>query len=197
MAVESAMSANEVTLARVAISAAAELVIAAALLVYLGNASLATIFGGSVGIASQIGLGTAIGAMLAGAQVALLRRFAEWRAFSRNAIEGTELGVRDIVAISVVVGIAEEALFRAALQPLLGLWAASLLFAVVHVNYASLRGHGASRLLPLLALSTVFVLGLCLGIVFERLGLAAAIATHATYDMLVLFAYRSLFGWSK
>lgn len=196
MAVESAMSANEVTLARVAISAAAELVIAAALLAHLGNASLA-ILGGSVGIASQIGLGVAIGAMLAGAQVALLRRFAEWRAFSRNAIEGTKLGVRDIVAISVLVGIAEEALFRAALQPLLGLWAASLLFAVVHVNYASLRGPGASRLLSLLALSTVFVLGLCLGIVFERLGLAAAIATHATYDMLVLFAYRSLFGWSK
>jgi membrane protease YdiL (CAAX protease family) len=192
--VDRAASAKQITLSRVAVSAASELAIAAVLL-YIAKRSIPSLFEAPAGVATQAFAGIALGALIAVVQIALLRRFDEWQAFSRRAIEGTKLGAAEIVVVSVLVGIAEETLFRAALQPLLGLWLASLLFAAVHVNYAALRGRHATRLLSILALSTVFALGVCLGIVFERLGLVAAMTMHATYDMLVLLAYRKLFAW--
>jgi membrane protease YdiL (CAAX protease family) len=192
---ERAASRHRVTLGRVVASAAFELIIAAVLL-YFTAQSVSSPFEGPAALATQASLGFTLGAALAGLQIVLLRRFSAWQAFSRQAIAGTKLGPAEIVCISVIVGVAEELLFRAAMQPLLGLWLTSLLFAAVHVNYGALRGARETRLLSALALSTVFAIGVCLGVVFERLGLVAAMVMHAVYDMIVLLAYRRLFGWA-
>lgn len=41
---------------------------------------------------------------------------------------------RDLVLVSVFSGVGEEALFRGALQPVLGIWLSSLLFGALHVG---------------------------------------------------------------
>jgi len=82
-------------------------------------------------------------------------------------------GVFGIAVIALAPGIAEEAFFRGALQPRLGIWVAAIAFAAVHTQYA-------------LTIDTllVFTLGVGLGLVRRRLNTTSAITAHATYNAL-------------
>jgi uncharacterized protein len=82
-------------------------------------------------------------------------------------------GVAGIAVIALAPGIAEEAFFRGALQPRLGILLAALAFTAVHTQYA-------------LTVDTmlVFALGCCLGLVRRRLNTTAAMASHAAYNAL-------------
>ncbi len=87
-----------------------------------------------------------------------------------------------LLGISVLSGVAEELLFRGALQPMLGIWWAALLFMLAHA-FVGLR------LAPLLVyLSIVFLAGVWLGIAAERLGLVASMVAHAVHNAVV-FAF--------
>ncbi len=77
-----------------------------------------------------------------------------------------------LLSISAAVG--EELLFRGALQPVFGLWATSLLFAISHIQY----GFTVATVL-------VFVIGLLLGIVRRRHGTSIAIAVHFLYNFVL------------
>lgn len=68
----------------------------------------------------------------------------------------------------------EEILFRGALQPVLGLWATSLLFAIAHVQYG---------LTPVTIL--VFGIGLVLGVVRQRTNTSVAIFVHFGYNFIL------------
>ena len=82
------------------------------------------------------------------------------------------------VLLGISTGISEELVFRGALQPRFGLLLTSALFALVHSQY-----------LFSFALVIVFLLGLVLGIVRNRVNTTAAILTHALYNTtLVLLA---------
>lgn len=88
----------------------------------------------------------------------------------------------DVAAVAVFSGLAEEALVRALLQPLLGLLPAAVIFAVLHVV--------PDRRLwfwPLLALA----LGLLLGWAFGRGGYPAAAAAHTAINGLSLWRLRA------
>jgi len=78
-----------------------------------------------------------------------------------------------IAVIALGPGIAEEAFFRGALQPRLGIWVAALAFAAVHTQYA-------------LTVDTllVFALGAGLGLVRRRLNTTSAMTAHAAYNAL-------------
>jgi uncharacterized protein len=78
-----------------------------------------------------------------------------------------------IAVIALGPGIAEEAFFRGALQPRLGIWLAALAFAAVHTQYA-------------LTIDTllVFFLGAALGLVRRQLNTTAAMTTHTAYNAL-------------
>ena len=93
--------------------------------------------------------------------------------------------IMDGLAVAVLSGVAEEALVRALLQPLIGLLGASALFAVLHV--LPLR---RAWLWPLLA----FAAGLVLGLTFARWGFPAAAAAHATMNAVGLLRLRRLTG---
>jgi uncharacterized protein len=97
-------------------------------------------------------------------------------------------GVKPL-SIALAAGIGEELLFRAALQPLAGLWIASALFALAHLRTATLAG---SNLRKAIYLSNVFVVGVGLGLVFQYVGLIAAILIHATIDLAALLSLRKL-----
>jgi membrane protease YdiL (CAAX protease family) len=85
--------------------------------------------------------------------------------------------------VSVLSGLAEEALMRAVLQPVIGLIAAAALFAALHV--VPDRGLW---LWPALAL----VLGVGFGLLFERYGYPAAAAAHVTLNLIALQQLRSI-----
>jgi membrane protease YdiL (CAAX protease family) len=80
------------------------------------------------------------------------------------------LSLRDCVVLALASGVAEEALFRGALQPLLGFVGASLLFGLAH--FVPRR-----ELLPWVAFT--FAAGFGLGWLYEQTGnLVAPIVAH-------------------
>lgn len=76
------------------------------------------------------------------------------------------------LALSAAVG--EEILFRGALQPVFGLWATSILFALAHIQY----GFTLATLL-------VFAIGVVLGLIRRRHNTGVAIFVHFTYNFVL------------
>lgn len=93
------------------------------------------------------------------------------------------------VWIALCAAIGEELLFRAALQPLLGLWVASLVFLVVHTPVYQFRRLDRATLAQVVG---VFGAGLVLGLVYQYVGLLAAMLVHAWIDIVGLVAVRSV-----
>ena len=83
----------------------------------------------------------------------------------------------DAIAVSVFSGLAEEALIRALLQPIIGLLPAALLFAALHVV-----PDRRLWLWPVLACA----LGAGLGMIFEIGGYPAAAAAHVAINAFAL-----------
>ena len=85
--------------------------------------------------------------------------------------------VTDAAAVAVFSGLAEEALIRALLQPIIGLLPAALLFAALHIV-----PDRRLWLWPVVAC----VLGVGLGMVFEFGGYPAAAAAHIAINAFAL-----------
>jgi membrane protease YdiL (CAAX protease family) len=132
-------------------------------LAWLRDLALGLAAGGALVLASRaLTAATALGRALADALAELLGRPGPWVC----------------VALAIVSGVAEEAFFRGALQPRVGLVAASGLFALAH--FAPRR---AFLPWPVFA----FAAGLCFGALLERTGsLLAPIVAHACVNALNL-----------
>ena len=89
--------------------------------------------------------------------------------------------VTDAAAVAAFSGLAEEALIRALLQPVIGLLPAALLFAVLHVV-----PDRRLWLWPVLACA----LGVGLGMIFEFGGYPAAAAAHIAINAFALLRLR-------
>jgi len=90
------------------------------------------------------------------------------------------------MALAAAVG--EEMLFRAALQPLLGVWIVSLLFLATHVPVYRLRKLDRASLVQA---AGVFGSSVVLGFTFQYVGLIAAILVHLWIDIVGLLVVRS------
>lgn len=78
----------------------------------------------------------------------------------------------DLLLLAAVAGLGEEALFRGALQPLLGLWGSNVLFGLLHP-------------LSLLYVLLAGAMGAYLGWLFDATqNLFAPTVTHGVYDFL-------------
>jgi membrane protease YdiL (CAAX protease family) len=133
------------------------------------------------GWSEALAVGAVVGLVLVAAQLAL-RWLEPFQQLER--IQGQLVGhwsVADSVAVAAVSGLAEEALARALLQPLIGLLGASAVFALLHVV-----PDRRAWLWPLLALAA----GVALGLVFERWGFPAAAAAHITLNAVGLLHLR-------
>ena len=82
-------------------------------------------------------------------------------------------GWAGIVIISVLPGVCEEALFRGALQPRLGVVVTALLFTSIHAQY------GFS-----VVLAGVFVLALGLGLIRKYTNTTTSMSAHIAYNLL-------------
>jgi len=82
------------------------------------------------------------------------------------------------LALAIGAGVGEEILFRGALQPVLGIWFTSILFAVVHVQYGFLTP----------ATIVLLLLSLILGLIRRRHNTTVAILVHFGYKLVLALA---------
>ncbi|GAB4216090.1 MAG: hypothetical protein OHK0013_42210 [Sandaracinaceae bacterium] len=137
------------------------------------------------GQTSAVALSLVGGALLAATTTLgtrwLVRRTAWARALRaefRAALEGASNG--DILLLALASGVAEELLFRGALQPALGLLGTSLLFGAVH--FVPTR-----NLAPWSAWAAA--MGLLLGLLYERTGsIAGCVLAHVAINAINLRA---------
>lgn len=137
----------------------------------------------AAGLAASGPLTTAI---LAGAGTGLLCSASFWlfrqlpaladlESWQRKMVRGWTM--TDAAAVAVFSGLAEEALIRALLQPLIGLVPAALIFAALHFI-----PDRRLWLWPVIAL----LLGIMLGLLFEFCGYPAAAAAHIVINAVSL-----------
>ncbi|KQV61840.1 MULTISPECIES: CPBP family intramembrane glutamic endopeptidase [unclassified Duganella] len=91
--------------------------------------------------------------------------------------------------ISLAAGVSEELLFRAALQPLAGIWGASVLFLLVHSGAYDFRRLDRAALWQA---GGVFGMSVLLGLAFEYAGLLCVMIAHAIVDIIGLYLVRHL-----
>ena len=187
-----AVPPSRITLRTVLIAAASEVIIALFIIHFTQSAAIGGIARELVPSLQGAGIGLVVGIGMAMLQIAGINGSQRWRDFLLRALGRTTLGTTHIVIIGIVVGIAEELLFRAAIQPLVGITLTSLIFAAVHWNYAAVRGRREVLVFSALAFALIFLISVVVGHVFVAFGLGAAVVAHASYDIVVLLKYRSL-----
>lgn len=161
--------------------------IALALLIDVGWRGRAptAMFQSDVSLAAQLGVATAAAVFVAAVVVAVTLRWSAlepFRQLVRSLMGRAVLQPLDMAIIAAVAGVSEEMLFRGAVQPALGVWWTSLIFMMAHGIVLPTTWRRA------LFGATVFSLSVGLGYLARHVGLSSAIAAHATYDFLVLFA---------
>lgn len=125
----------------------------------------------------SVGLGLGL------AMVVVCRLLSRWVPAVRKLEEGFRglLGPMtpgEVLLAAVASGVAEELFFRAALQPLLGLWVTSAIFALLHIGPTR-----DFRSWPVMA----FVAGVLLGVLFEWSGSVwPSVLAHGTVNGLNL-----------
>jgi membrane protease YdiL (CAAX protease family) len=131
--------------------------------------------------ARDAALGAACGLAAAFASGAAERRTAWGRRLAAELAELVgPLSRGGCLALALASGVAEEAFFRGALQPRVGLLAASVLFGLAHLSVTP-----ALRAWTALALAS----GLGLGLLFEATGsLVAPVTAHALVNALGLWS---------
>ena len=131
--------------------------------------------GWSIAIGVGIGLLVVAGLWMV-REIPPLRRLERWQ----QAVVA-DWTITDAVVVALCSGLAEEALLRALLQPIIGLLPAAALFAVLHLV--------PDRRLwawPVFALAC----GIVLGVVFDRFGYPAAVAAHVVINLVALLRLR-------
>jgi uncharacterized protein len=117
------------------------------------------------------------------------RQFKGVRSFFEELIADINPSFANIVFYSFCAAVGEEILFRAGLQPMIGIWPASILFVVlhgyIHPGNINLTIYGA------------FLIIICAGFgyLFKFFGLGSAIIAHFVYDVAMFsvlkYSYRS------
>ncbi|MFO7847466.1 CPBP family intramembrane glutamic endopeptidase [Rhodohalobacter sp.] len=97
-----------------------------------------------------------------------------------RVIANTKFSPFDRVQISLFAGAGEEILFRGAIQPILGIWATSIIFIAIH-GYFKFKSAG-----HILFGLMLFGLSMMLGFLYEISGLISAMAAHGIYDLVML-----------
>jgi membrane protease YdiL (CAAX protease family) len=138
---------------------------------------------------AQLGLGAAAGALVGAGSLYTALFQSRHKLARRTAESYALLDLRGLnpVWISLAAGIGEETLFRAGLQPLLGLLPAALLFTVLHLRVYDFR---PSDKVSWMQAGGVLAMGVALGLLFEYVGLIAAVAAHSVTDIFGLYALK-------
>lgn len=149
------------------------------LITYLQRADVQTICMGRKSLFLQITAGLFFGSLSSLLAVVLLngKYFKSVRHFFEHLMQDINPSVTNIVFYSLCASIGEEILFRAGVQPLIGIWPAAFLFVLLHgyINPANLH----------LTVYGFFLVVICTGFgyLFKFFGLTASILAHFIYDV--------------
>lgn len=140
-------------------------------------------------LSAQMYEGSLLGAtagVLIGLGVMWIPQLAGLRTIIRTALDKARPTITDLALTAVAAGFSEELFFRGILQPMVGIWIASVLFAIAH-------GAG-TRLTKGFLLFDLFVFGasLLFGLVYLKIGLVACMFAHGVLDLILLLQYRFL-----
>ena len=132
---------------------------------------------------TSVAVGLGFGAFAAAAGILLLKLplLRETNTFYTSLFKGLDLHWTDIFFYSFCAGVGEEILFRGALQPLMGLWVAAILFVLLH-GYISSKDWKKS-------IYGVFLILVSAGFGYLTLyfDLYAAMAAHFIFDVIMFF----------
>nr|WP_308633708.1 CPBP family intramembrane glutamic endopeptidase [Massilia sp. YIM B02769] len=92
------------------------------------------------------------------------------------------------VWISLAAAVGEELLFRAALQPLLGVWITSVIFLLTHTPVYQFRKLDKATLVQA---AGMFGLSVALSFIYQYVGLLAAVLVHVAIDVVGLYVVRN------
>jgi membrane protease YdiL (CAAX protease family) len=127
---------------------------------------------------------TAVMLAVAIAGSAASERWTAWAFLKRWMLQVSpllsEIQPREMVLLSAVAGFGEEALFRGVIQPVSGIWLASLLFAVIHV----LRWDSDGIKMMLFYIPFGLLLG---GLYLLTGNLWGCCVAHTLYDLVALW----------
>jgi uncharacterized protein len=161
--------------------------------IYFREQSPSSIFTSGQPLATQMILGLLLGITIAVLVLFLLLKapfFARLRNFIKEILNQIRPTGFDLLIVALFAGFGEELFFRATLQPALGLWLTSLVFALGHTGISFNRAKLAFA-------GFVFAMGLLLGTIYERSGLIAAIVLHAVYDLIFLLVVKKVLHTSR
>jgi membrane protease YdiL (CAAX protease family) len=148
-----------------------------------------SVLSGPLGAGAQlfIGLGLSVLAVFASYLGFRLTAQSEATRHTMTAYGRLDLSGFNPLWISLAAAFGEELLFRAALQPLLGIWLASLLFLLAHTPVYQFRRLNRPTLVQA---AGVFGVSMALGGIYQYVGLLAAMLVHAALDVMGLYVVR-------
>jgi membrane protease YdiL (CAAX protease family) len=162
----------------------------AAPIIYFSRPEPLTLFARPAGPLTQLLVGQVL-ALIAAVASWVLFRLTSRSASSARTVESyarLDLSGLNPLWISIAAAIGEEMLFRAALQPLLGVWIVSLLFLLTHVPVYRFRKLDGATVAQA---ASVFIGSVVLGYVFQYVGLLAAMLVHMWIDVVGLMLVRA------
>ena len=163
----------------------------ALVIIFVAQDAPQAVLTGPMGWGAQLLYGLALSAVAAVASYLAFRVTAGSEA-TRNTIKAygrLDLSGLNPVWISLAAAIGEELLFRAALQPLLGVWIASLLFLLTHTPVYQFRKPNRATLVQA---AGVFGASVALGFIYQYVGLLAAVLVHTALDVVGLYVVRNV-----
>ncbi|MDN4055112.1 CPBP family intramembrane metalloprotease [Massilia sp. YIM B02763] len=139
----------------------------------------------------QVLVGQGLALVAAVASYLLYRLTAKSASTARTVESYSRLDLRGLnpLWISIAAAVGEEMLFRAALQPWLGVWIVSLLFLVTHIPVYRFRKLDGATLSQV---AGIFGCSVLLGLVFDHVGLLAAVLVHLWIDVVGLVVVRGV-----
>jgi hypothetical protein len=162
----------------------------ALVIIFVAQAAPLSVIQGPMSVSEQLLYGLGLSALAAVASYASFWLTAQSEATANTIIAygRLDLSGRNPVWISLAAAIGEELLFRAALQPLLGVWITSLVFLLTHTPvYQFRKVNGAT----LVQAAGVFGASVALGLIYQYVGLLAAMMVHTALDVVGLYVVRN------
>ena len=159
-------------------------------IIFIAQHEPLSVLRGPMTAGEQLLLGLGLSALAAVASYASFRLTARSEA-TANTIKAygrLDLSGFNPVWISLAAAIGEELLFRAALQPLLGVWITSLIFLLTHTPVYQFRRLNKATLVQA---AGVFGASVALGFIYQYVGLLAAMMVHTALDVIGLYVVRN------
>lgn len=164
--------------------------ILAALIIFVAQDDPASVLAGPMGLTSQVLYGVALSALAAVGSYVSFRLTAKSEATHKTIAAYSRLDLSGLnpVWVSLAAAVGEELLFRAALQPLLGVWITSIIFLLTHTPVYQFRKLDRATLVQA---AGVFGASVALGFIYQYVGLLAAVLVHLAIDVVGLYVVRN------